>query len=363
MSDLHAALLPALGVVVLERTADGAFARLGDVPAGLAGLFDGGPEAVDVSASAYLAWFLESAEAVWRGERDGPLASGPWTEAGADGEARTLEATALRLGDRDVLLIGPPAFSFPEATRVLQTARELALAAEGERRAASEREVLLHCIVHDLSNPLSGISGSLQILGAGDLDDDNTELLEIASRNVGRMRSMIRSILHTFEAEVAAMLPSATPDRADAAAVLAAAAEAIGPQATVAEVTLEAHVPEAAVPVVGEAVRLERVLLNFLDNALRHTPAGQTVRLFVDEEARETVRLVVEDDGEGVPEAEVGALFQRFSQKGGRRGRVGLGLYFCRIAAEGWGGEAGYEPAPGGGARFWIRLPRAAVTG
>lgn len=362
MSAVPEALLPALGRMVLERTRDGHFVRLGGVPADLDGFFPGDAEAVDVTASAFLTWFLDGAEAVWAGDRAGPLASGPWTEPGADGEARTLEATALRLDGRDLLLVGHPAFTFAEAERVLQAARNLALVAEGERRAAAEREVLLHCIVHDLSNPLSGISGSLQILNDRDLDEDDAELLEIASRNVGRMRGMIRSILHAFEAEVAAMLPSATPDRADATAVLAAAAQAIGPQAVVADVAIEADIPEVPLPVVADTARLERVLLNFLDNALRHTPAGKTIRLGA-EVGDEVVRLVVEDEGPGVPEEAVGGLFQRFSQKGGKKGRIGLGLYFCRIAAEGWGGEAGYEPAPGGGSRFWVRLHRAETAG
>ena len=120
MSDVPEALLPALGRMVLERTGDGRFVRLGGVPADLDGYFPGDTEAVDVSASAFLTWFLDGAEAVWAGDRPGPLASGPWTEPGADGEARTLEATALRLDGRDLLLVGHPAFSFAEAERVLQ---------------------------------------------------------------------------------------------------------------------------------------------------------------------------------------------------------------------------------------------------
>lgn len=358
MSDLPDALLPALGVAVLERTAEGTFVRLGAAPAWYDGLFAADGETVDLGSSAFLTWFLEGAEAVWEGRKEGRAASGPWTEAGVDGAARTLEATALRLDGRDVLLVGPPTFGFAEAERVLQAARDLALRAEAERRSWAEREVLLHCIVHDLSNPLSGISGSLQILGGRELDEDDAELLEIASRNVGRMREMIRSILHAFEAEVAAMLPSATPDVADAAAVLAAAATAIAPQAVVAGVTLDAEVPPAPLPVAAEATRLERVLLNFLDNAFRHTPPGGRVRLVAEPEDG-GVRLAVEDSGPGVPEEAVGHLFRRFSQRGGKKGRIGLGLYFCRIAAEGWGGAVGYDPAPGGGSRFWIRVPRS----
>ena len=58
--------------------------------------------------------------------------------------------------------------------------------------------------------------------------------------------------------------------------------------------------------------------------------------------------------------AAVPRLFRKYAQGGGTNGQVGLGLYFCRITVEGWGGAVGYEPAPGGGARFWFRLPKPA---
>lgn len=355
------ALVPAaLGVAVLVRRPDGAFRLEGPMPADVEGFLPDAAVLRPAETSAFLGWFLDRAAPVWEGRAEGPLASGVFTEAGANGARRALEATALRVDDQAVLLLGPPQTPYEEVQRVLQAARDLALVAERERRAALEREVLLHCIVHDLSNPLSGISGGLQLLARRDLEADDAELVEVASRNVDRIRAMIRSILHAFEAEVAAMLPAATPDTADVGAVLSAAARAIGPMATMAGVDIAAEPPPGPLPVVAESGRLERVVLNLLDNAVRHTPADGAVRLRAEPVAG-AVRIVVEDDGPGVPPDAVPHLFQRFGQRGGMKGRIGLGLYFCKVAAEAWGGAVGHEPAAGGGARFWVRLPRAGV--
>ena len=54
-------------------------------------------------------------------------------------------------------------------------------------------------------------------------------------------------------------------------------------------------------------------------------------------------------------------LFQKFAQGKKGKGKIGLGLYFCRITVKHWGGEIGHEPREQGGTRFWFRLPRPAV--
>jgi len=56
----------------------------------------------------------------------------------------------------------------------------------------------------------------------------------------------------------------------------------------------------------------------------------------------------------------VGTMFEKFSQARANTGKVGLGLYFCRITIESWGGTIGYTPRATGGAQFWFRLPPAA---
>ncbi|PLZ35080.1 ATPase, partial [Fischerella thermalis WC542] len=59
--------------------------------------------------------------------------------------------------------------------------------------------------------------------------------------------------------------------------------------------------------------------------------------------------------GSGIPAEIAKHIFEKFSQVG-KSGRVGLGLYFCRMTAERWGGQIGYLLLPQGGSRFWVRL-------
>ena len=109
--------------------------------------------------------------------------------------------------------------------------------------------------------------------------------------------------------------------------------------------------------VTGETERLERVLYNLLANAIRHSTEGQTISVRVEEDG-DFIQTSVEDEGAGVPEALVEGLFDRFVQGASHTGQVGLGLYFCKITVEGWGGSIGYTPGKTGGACFWFRLPK-----
>ena len=103
-----------------------------------------------------------------------------------------------------------------------------------------------------------------------------------------------------------------------------------------------------------------RIYGNLVENALRHSPAGTKVRLGVVDEDRFLLGFV-DDQGPGLPDDETATrLFALFAKgKGDRGGKAGLGLYFCKITVERWGGTIGCESRPGGGARFWFRLPRA----
>jgi signal transduction histidine kinase len=106
----------------------------------------------------------------------------------------------------------------------------------------------------------------------------------------------------------------------------------------------------------GEESHFERVLGNLLGNALRHSPTGGTVHIRFEEEP-DWMIISVEDEGAGVSPHVQAQLFQKFQQGAVGRGKVGLGLYFCRIILAKWGGEIGFTPRDGGGSRFWFKLP------
>jgi signal transduction histidine kinase len=114
---------------------------------------------------------------------------------------------------------------------------------------------------------------------------------------------------------------------------------------------------------------LEQVLVHLLDNAARHSPPDTPIVLeWRDEE--DWALIGVRDHGAGVNPADVPRLFHRFAKLDSvtRAGHIGtgLGLYICKQLVESMGGGIWYEPADvesGGGARFWIRLPRRQPTG
>jgi signal transduction histidine kinase len=120
--------------------------------------------------------------------------------------------------------------------------------------------------------------------------------------------------------------------------------------------------------VVVEGTRddLHRLVLNLLENAIRHTPPGTQVRASVRRAGGEA-RIVVEDDGPGIADDMRDRLFERFARASGDRGgSFGLGLSIVKAVAEAHGGSvelqaAGETASPG--ARFVVRLPgaRAAV--
>ena len=360
-------LLPALDMAAFERQADGSFQLLGTAPAWLRQLWPDvalpGKALYPGEAFLFLDHFLEEADVCWMHRQEGErIASGPWTETGPQGHEWPLEAVALFTDGRPLLLIQFPTTDHRTLRRILQESRQQGLDYFRLVKEVDRREVLLHCIVHDLSNPLAGIRGSLKLMREDALvQPEGEELLRIGLHQVEKMQGLIGEILSAFAREVGPLLPTLftpenTPDvAASAREVTGALSAAAALKAVRFALDLQPEITDWYVA--GEPVRLERVLFNLTENALRYAPAGSTIALRLRHRG-DAVRVTVEDTGEGVPEKQRSALFGKFAQGGGRVGKVGLGLYFCRITVEAWGGKVGYEPGETGGACFWFELPK-----
>jgi len=118
-------------------------------------------------------------------------------------------------------------------------------------------------------------------------------------------------------------------------------------------------------PVEGNPDELHRMVLNLLENAIRHTPPGTDVRIRVDADD-ECVKLIVADDGPGLPEGMEEQVFRRFVRGGGPADTnagngtgTGLGLSIVRAVAVAHQGSVVADRAKRGGARFTVSLPRA----
>ncbi len=358
-----------LDAVALELPGDGSAVALGGAAGWFKQLYPQFASGQTVAGLGerfpFLDNFMFDAEDFWDSNRDGRLKSGPWTEVDSSGEEIHLEASAICLGGRRLLLIERLGRQYAESQSLLQTLRETRLEEHKRATESQKKEILLHCIIHDLAGPLTGIKGCLSLLQCENLSPKGKELLEAGLRQTVRQEKWIRTILEVFAAEVAS-IEAFTRDPAqapDAAVCSREVVQALLPAATAEKIRLRLSPsldPGVDWKVAGEKNRLERVLFNLIENALRHTAPGTTVTVRLERDGGQ-ITLMVDDEGPGVPPQAAASLFQKFSQSEGKTGKVGLGLYFCRITVERWGGEIGCYSLPERGARFWFRLPAVVV--
>ncbi|MDQ3011331.1 MAG: HAMP domain-containing histidine kinase [Acidobacteriota bacterium] len=243
-----------------------------------------------------------------------------------------------------------------------QKGNDLSLSYQRLVKEIQKKEILLHCIVHDLAGPLMGIKGGFELLASEPISEQGRKFLDIGQRQANKQETLIREILQAFSAEVESVerFTANLAEAPDAAHAAREVIEALSPAFALNQVRLQLD-PTVDLKkdwkVVGERSRLERVLSNLIENALRYSPANSTVTIGCEDEG-ERMLITIDDEGPGIPPEVVPALFQKFAQGKKGRGKIGLGLYFCRITIEHWGGEIGHAQREKGGTRFWFRLPR-----
>ena len=361
---LFTELLSRQQVLILVRKDAGDFRPTGLMPAWIAAMMSD-PVLMDAPLKPaaifpFLDHFLPDAERFWSAEGEGELRSGIWTENARDRSELHLEATACAAGGERLLLIRRIETEFDQLHRALQRGRELSITYERLLAETNKKEILLHCIVHDLSGPLSGVAGALDILRSEKLSVEAQRFLELGRLGVRQQANFISDLLDTFRSElgskdVAVSDPARAPDLVECTReVIDTLKPAFAVRGVSCRLVLAQGVP-ARVRVVGEWNRLLRVLHNLLQNALRHSLAsGMVVVTLAREDGH--VRVTVDDNGPGISPDIVPQLFQKFVRGHGASGKAGLGLFFCRITVEQWGGTIGCEPRAEGGTRFWFRL-------
>jgi heavy metal sensor kinase len=213
---------------------------------------------------------------------------------------------------------------------------------------------------HELRSPLASVMGRLEVTlrhprGEEDLKSTIADALE----ELVRMRALLDGLLTLARSDAGKL--RAESDPVDLAAVAARLVERDRPAAEDRAITLELSAAPAAAR--GDARLLERAIGNLVDNAVLHGKSGGKVALRVDTSG-ERARCTVEDDGPGIPEAEVPRLFSRFFRGDAARTRTagagfGLGLSIARTIVEVHGGSLTYAPRDGGGCVFTVDLPSA----
>jgi signal transduction histidine kinase len=220
------------------------------------------------------------------------------------------------------------------------------------------KNTLLHAVSHDLKGPLSGILGAVQtIRRRGELQLSPSEIADLYGviEDAGtKANRLVEDLLDLDRLKRGQLSPERRPTDVGALArEVVRGCDALAGH----PVRIEAD----AVLVSVDPPKVERVVENLVANAGRHTPPGTPVHVRI---ARRTdgVRLEVEDEGPGVPDAIKELVFEAFEQGDHNHGGVGIGLSLVRRFAELHGGDAHVEDADHGGARFVVDLPGEVTT-
>ena len=230
-------------------------------------------------------------------------------------------------------------------------------ALEAERRAREllaesdrMRRTLLASLAHDFRTPLTVITGRLALLAARDADAGD------ALAAAQRLDRTMNDLLAAARLEAGSLTPAIEAvDLVDAVeAALAAVPAPAG-------VTVRRGVPPDLPFAAADPVLLHHVLVNLIDNGLRH--ARGEVRIEARRDGGDIV-LGIEDDGPGVPAAERARVFERFArgEAGDRRQRSGLGLAIVKGFADAMRMAIALDAAPSGGARFALRMRASAAA-
>jgi len=269
---------------------------------------------------------------------------------------RSLTAAMNRFarGERNLSL---PATSPDEVGDLTESFRHLV--GEIERQEGLRKEMTAD-IAHELRNPIAVIQANVESLvdGVYPATAENLEpVLEsvhLLSRLVEDLRTLALADAGRLTVEIGAT---------DIIPVLRRVANALEPRAAAKQVRLTVE-SARSIFAAADPQRLEQIISNLVNNAIRHTPEGGRVTMRADLQASGRVRIDVTDTGSGIPPDALAHVFERFYRADRGRSRVeggtGLGLAIARKLAEAQGGNLTADNLLEGGARFSLTLAPAA---
>jgi PAS domain S-box-containing protein len=283
---------------------------------------------------------------------------------------------ATRTGHRERLLLLPGADGPREVyvtARYVRTERLGPVAAVvlglrdavSRQRAQMEHGVLISTVAHELRSPLTSVKGfTATLLRRWDrfTDDQKRLMLETIEHDADRVTRLITELLDISRIDAGRLQVRRQP--VDVVATARRHVErmvASGHAESRFVVTDGGQLPE----VWADPDRLDQVLSNLLENAVRHGDGTVTMEVMATKQDGpaghpvDAVAVVVSDEGEGIAEEDMQRVFTRFWH-GSRRGGTGLGLYLVRGLVEAHGGHVQVGRGPAGGAQFRFTLPAGA---
>lgn len=276
-----------------------------------------------------------------------------------EGAARALAAgrTDVRANEKGGDEVSALAHEF---NRMADDLNERATALAASDKA---RRQLLADVSHELMTPLTAIRGYIETLSMPHVpldDETRRKYLEIANRETYKLEAIIGDLLDLGRLDgQAATLQLASVSIED---LFDRVVERHHPVIRDKKIEVRIDVNKNADEIVADAARLEQALQNLAANAIRHIPDGGRLTLLASRDS-DHVRIVVQDNGPGIPPEHLPHIFDRFYKADASRAGTtipsgsGLGLSIVQTIVQRHGGEVRASNAPEGGARFEIRLP------
>lgn len=221
------------------------------------------------------------------------------------------------------------------------------------------RSNLLRAISHDLRTPLAGIMGNSEILmGTTEQSDPRHALAKDIYEDADWLHGLVENILNLTKFQDGHIALNKEPEAVEE--VIGAALSVMSKRAP--EREIEVDIPDTLLLVPMDAKLITQVLVNLLDNAVKHTATDAEICISVSKDSKDRfVSFSVADRGCGIPENSLSKVFQMFyttskKESSSKKG-VGLGLSICQSIIEAHGGQIFAKNREGGGAEFTFILP------
>ena len=233
--------------------------------------------------------------------------------------------------------------------RLTEEAEQARPLAEADRMRAA----LLTAVSHDLRSPLSSAKAAVESLRTGDVawtEEEHDELLATADESLDRLDRLVANLLDMSRLQAGVLGISTQPVAVQE--IVPYAIDELGTPGVRHQINED--LPDA----IADPVLLERVLVNLISNAVRHSPPGEPVLVTASTHAGQ-VELRIIDRGPGIPPADRDRVFLPFQRLGDRDNDtgVGLGLALSRGLVEAMNGTLNPDETPGGGLTMIITLP------
>jgi signal transduction histidine kinase len=212
---------------------------------------------------------------------------------------------------------------------------------------------------HELKTPLAVLRGDMEVTLRRDRStEDYKRVLESSIEEVDRLTRLVDDLLTLARSDAGERMLEPGPVRIDELAT--EVHTYINPLAESAGVALDYTPPLAPVIIEGDQKRLKQLLVNLLDNAIKYTPSGGSVRLALNVDERSAL-IEVADTGRGIPAETLPHIFDRFFRQSDpldvRVNGFGLGLAISKLIVDAHGGSIEASSPEGQGSRFTVRLP------